>query len=88
MERWVEGRMNGRMDERKDRWMEDGWEVRWVEEEMERRMDGDSPRGSAVENLPSNAKDMGSIPGQGIKILRVTGQLSPCATTREPKHHD
>ena len=50
--------------------------------------DGDSPRGSAVENLPSNAKDMGSIPGQGIKILHVTGQLSPCATTREPKHHD
>ena len=40
MERWVEGRMNGRMDERKDRWMEDGWEVRWVEEEMERRMMG------------------------------------------------
>ena len=32
--------MNGRMDERKGRWMENGWEVRWVEEEMERRMDG------------------------------------------------
>ena len=79
--------MNGRMDERKGRWMENGWEVRWVEEEMERRMDGDFPRDSVVENLPSNAKDMGSIPGQRTKILHVTGQLSPCATTGEPKHH-
>ena len=80
--------MNGRMDERKDRWMENGWEVRWVEEEMERRMDGDFPHGSVVENLPSNAKDMGSIPSQGTKILHVTGKLSLCATTREPKHHN
>ena len=78
--------MNGRMEERKGRWMENGWEVRWVEGEMERRMDGDFPRGSVVENLPSNAKDMGSLPGQRTKILHVTGQLSPCATTREPKH--
>ena len=37
--------------------------------------DGDSPRGSVVENLPSNAKDMGSIPGQGIKILHLINLL-------------
>ena len=29
---------------------------------------------------------MGLIPGQGTKISHATGQLSPCATTREPEH--
>ena len=38
-----------------------------------------------VENLPSNAGDMGSIPGQGTKIRYASGQLSPCATTREAR---
>ena len=37
-----------------------------------------------VKNLPSNAGDVGSIPGQGTKIPHATGQLSPCATTTEP----
>ena len=36
-----------------------------------------------VKNPPSSAGDAGSIPGQGIKIPRVVGQLSPCATTTE-----
>ena len=27
-------------------------------------------------NLPSNAGDVGSMPGQGTKILHATGQLS------------
>ena len=36
-----------------------------------------------VKNLPSNAGDAGSTPGQGTKIPRAVGQLSPCATTTE-----
>ena len=29
-----------------------------------------------VKNLPSNAEDMGSIPGQRTKISHATGQLN------------
>ena len=36
-----------------------------------------------VTNPPSNARDMGLIPDQGMKILHAMGQLSPCTTTRE-----
>ena len=36
-----------------------------------------------VKNLPSNAGDAGSSPGQSGKIPHATGQLSPCATTTE-----
>ena len=36
-----------------------------------------------VKNLPSNAGDAGSIPGQGTKIPRASGQVSPCTATRE-----
>ena len=32
--------------------------------------------GPVVKNLPSNAGDVGSIPGWGAKILHVVGQLS------------
>ena len=39
-----------------------------------------------VRNLPSNAGDAGSIPGQGTKIPHATGQLSPHATATEPGH--
>ena len=35
-----------------------------------------------VKNPPSNAGDMGSIPGRGTKIPHATGQLSSC--TLEP----
>ena len=37
-----------------------------------------------VKNLPSNAGDVGSIPGQGTKIPHAAGQLSPCTATTEP----
>ena len=37
-----------------------------------------------VENLPSNAGDMGSISGGGTKIPHAAGQLNLCATTTEP----
>ena len=37
-----------------------------------------------VKHLPSNAGDSGSIPGQGTKIPRAAGQLSPHAATTEP----
>ena len=42
-----------------------------------------SPGGPVVKNLPYNAGDAGSIPGQGTKIPRAAGQLIPCATTTE-----
>ena len=44
----------------------------------------DFPGGPVVKNPPSNAGNAGLIPGWGTKILHVTGQLSPCATTTEP----
>ena len=39
---------------------------------------GDFPGGPEVENPPSNAGDIGSIPGQGTKISHVVGQLGAC----------
>ena len=33
--------------------------------------------GPVVKNLPSNAGDVGSIPGLGTKIPHAVGQLSP-----------
>ena len=47
---------------------------------------GDFPGGPVVKNLPSNAGDVGSIPGQGIKTPHSKGQLSPQATTTKPTH--
>ena len=50
---------------------------------------GDFPGGPVVKNPPSNAGDVGSIPGRGTKIPHATRQLSPHATTREkPVHHN
>ena len=39
--------------------------------------------GSVVKNPPSNAGDVGLIPGPGTKIPHATGQLSLLTTTRE-----
>ena len=39
--------------------------------------------GPVVENQPSIAGDMGSIPGWGAKIPQAVGQLSPWDSTRE-----
>ena len=44
----------------------------------------DCPGGPVVGSRPSNAGDMGSIPGQGTRIPHASEQLSPCATTTEP----
>ena len=50
----------------------------------------DFPDGPVVKNPPCNAEDAGSIPDQGTKIPRATGQLSPhtimslCAPSEEP----
>ena len=44
----------------------------------------DFPAGPVVKNLPSNAGDASSIPGQGTKIPHAVGQLSLCAVTTEP----
>ena len=40
--------------------------------------------GPVVENQPCHARDMGSIPSQGTKILHDTEQVSPCAATKDP----
>ena len=41
-----------------------------------------------VKNPPSEAGDMGSIPGQETKIPYAMGQLSPHAATTEPMCHN
>ena len=46
-------------------------------------MNRDFPGGPVVKNPPSNAGDVGSIPGRGTKIPHALGQLSPHATTTE-----
>ena len=46
----------------------------------------DFPGGPVVKNPPSNAGDVGSIPGRGTKIPHATGQLSPRAATTKPAH--
>jgi len=40
--------------------------------------------GPVIKNLPSNAGDMGSIPGWGTKIQHAAGQLSLSTATTEP----
>ena len=42
----------------------------------------DLPGGPVVRNLPCNARDAGSIPGQGTRIQQVAGQLSLWVTIR------
>ena len=46
----------------------------------------DFPGVPMVKNLPSNAGDVGLIPGRGTKIPHAMGQLSLCAL--EPMHHN
>ena len=48
-----------------------------------KNLQGNFPGGPVVKNLPYNAGDTSSIPGQGTKIPHATGQLSPRATTTE-----
>ena len=48
-------------------------------------MSGDFPGGPAVESPPSNAGDVGSIPGQGTKVPHASGQLSPCSRAHAPQ---
>ena len=47
----------------------------------------DFPGGPVVKTLPFNARDEGSIPGQGTKIPHATGQLSLHATATEMAVH-
>ena len=44
--------------------------------------------GPVVKSLPSNARDMESIPGPGTKIPHAVEQLSPKAPTTEPTHSE
>lgn len=43
--------------------------------------------GPVTKNLPCNA-DRGSIPDRGTEVPHDTKQLSSCATTTEPEHHN
>ena len=43
----------------------------------------DFPGGEVVKNTPSNAGDVGSIPGQGTRFPHAAGQLSPRTATTE-----
>ena len=45
--------------------------------------DGDFPGCPVVNKTPSSAGDVGSIPGWGAKITRVTKQLSPSVPITE-----
>ena len=47
---------------------------------------GDFPGGPVVKNPPSNAGDVGSIPGWENKTPHAVGQLSP--RTLEPAYHN
>ena len=48
----------------------------------------DFPGGPVVKKQPSNAGDVGLIPGWGTKIPHAAGQLSPRTTTTEPLHSE
>ena len=48
-------------------------------------IDRDLPGGPMVKNPPSNAQDLGSIPGQGTETLHAMGQLSQHVATVEPR---
>ena len=45
------------------------------------------PGSPVVKNLPSNAGDAGSIPGQETKISYATEQMHPRSITTEPTHY-
>ena len=45
----------------------------------------DFPVDPVVKNLPSNARDIGSIPGQGTKIPHAVGQLTARVTQHSKK---
>ena len=51
-------------------------------------MPWDFPGDPVVKNPPSNAGDVGSLPGQGTKIPHASGQLSPHTSTTEPARHN
>ena len=45
---------------------------------------GDFPSSPVVKNPPSNAGDVGSIPGWGTKIPHASGQISLSTATTDP----
>ena len=55
--------------------------------EFQNKSGRDFTNGPVVKNLPSNARDMGLIPGRGAKNPHVARQLSRSATTRETPLH-
>ena len=57
-------------------------ELSWRRNSASRLQNWDFPGGPVVKNLPSNAGDMGSIPGGGTNIPHAKGQLNPWAETK------
>ena len=54
-----------------------------TEDESYLKRDWDFTSAPVIENLPSNAGDVGSVAALGTKIPHATRQPSPCPTTRE-----
>ena len=57
----------------------ESFEIKYLFQKNKQR---DFPCSPRVKNLPCSAGDVGSIPGQGTKILHAAEQLSPHATIR------
>ena len=56
----------------------------WGPQVIKNSHGGDFPGGPMAKSPSCNAGDAGSIPGLGTRIPHAAGQLSPCATPREP----
>lgn len=55
-----------------------------TEKDQGKKKERDFSGGPVVKNMPSNAENMGSIPGRETKMPHGVGQLErPCATSTE-----
>ena len=57
--------------------MSDMWQATISIISLGKNQKWDFPGSPVVKNLPSNAGDMSSIPGQRTEIPQTSGQLSP-----------
>ena len=65
-------------------WIVSKWKAFALQSSCLENKRGTSTLVPVAKNPPSKAWNAGSIPGQGIKILHVSRQLSPKASAREP----
>ena len=55
---------------------------------MRKNLEEDFPDGPVAEDLPCNARDMGSVPDLGTKIPHAVEQLWLHTATAEPVRHN